>query len=457
MSIRLGNSVIASGTASDNKSITANASNELQTIGVINQNAQNVALKSWMGTLAEYNALVNSGDVDENTIYNITDDMEGGESVYTKEEVDEGFLATNKITNCITEIPQDIKLELADGTLTLKAGSKVYVPNGFEADGVTPKFDEVVLESDVTATSSGTNGASLVYYTTSYGSPSLVFSYLASDGGSGTTPPTNGVYYNLSTNQINFTNSGTIQDQRSLPLGIVQRNNPITSIDQVFNGFGYIGSTVFALPGVKGLIPNGRNADGSLRNTEFTVSNVLTFTNPFGAQNVYLITDGEQLGLAGKGWTHYNSERNTLVDDLTGSDFSTCVFGTAITQADNRFTSFTPKQTFHALDYNDSSTIAGWAMPSNRYVDLTLGASGTTYTAPANGWVFFAKASGSSGQFNSITNSTSGGLRSDCDASNSGRWATVNCPVKKGDIFSVEYTTSGETKRFRFIYAEGEE
>ena len=45
------------------------------------------------------------------------------------------------ITNCITEISQDIKVELNNGTLTLKAGSKVYVPNGFEEDGTTPKFD----------------------------------------------------------------------------------------------------------------------------------------------------------------------------------------------------------------------------------------------------------------------------------------------------------------------------
>ena len=33
------------------------------------------------------------------------------------------------ITNCITKIPQDIKLELVDGTLTLKAGSKIYDGN----------------------------------------------------------------------------------------------------------------------------------------------------------------------------------------------------------------------------------------------------------------------------------------------------------------------------------------
>ena len=40
----------------------------------------------------------------------------------------------SNVTNCITKIPQDIKLELNNGTLTLKAGSKVYVPNGFEQD-----------------------------------------------------------------------------------------------------------------------------------------------------------------------------------------------------------------------------------------------------------------------------------------------------------------------------------
>lgn len=33
-----------------------------------------------------------------------------------------------------------------------------------------------------------------------------------------------------------------------------------------------------------------------------------------------------------------------------------------------------------------SSTAAGWAMPSTTYTDLTLGASGATYTAPANGY-----------------------------------------------------------------------
>lgn len=41
----------------DNLSITENASNQLQTVGVINQNNTSTAIKTWTGTLAQYNAL----------------------------------------------------------------------------------------------------------------------------------------------------------------------------------------------------------------------------------------------------------------------------------------------------------------------------------------------------------------------------------------------------------------
>ena len=58
----------------------------------------------------------------------------------------------NYTTNRILEIPQDIKLELNNGTLTLKAGSKVYVPNGA---GV---FDVYSFPSDVSTTPSGSSG-----------------------------------------------------------------------------------------------------------------------------------------------------------------------------------------------------------------------------------------------------------------------------------------------------------
>ena len=61
------------GTAIDNLSITRNSSLQIQTVGVINQNATTTALKQWSGTRAQYNAIVTK---DPNTLYNITDDTD---------------------------------------------------------------------------------------------------------------------------------------------------------------------------------------------------------------------------------------------------------------------------------------------------------------------------------------------------------------------------------------------
>jgi hypothetical protein len=52
--------------AIDNVSITKNSSNEIQTVGVINQNNTTTALKVWHGTQAEYDALATH---DANTRY----------------------------------------------------------------------------------------------------------------------------------------------------------------------------------------------------------------------------------------------------------------------------------------------------------------------------------------------------------------------------------------------------
>ena len=57
----------------DGKSITQNSSDELQTVGVIDQNATTTAIKTWTGTLAQYNAITTK---DANTLYNITDDTD---------------------------------------------------------------------------------------------------------------------------------------------------------------------------------------------------------------------------------------------------------------------------------------------------------------------------------------------------------------------------------------------
>lgn len=112
---------------------------------------------------------------------------------------------------------------------------------------------------------------------------------------------------------------------------------------------------------------------------------------------------------------------------------------------------------------NDSGTSkgAGWAMPSSTYVNLTLGASGTTYTAPANGYYQIAKNSTASGQYvligHQVDDGSTGinGVR--LWSSANGQSLATMLPCKKGDKIVVVYTAGGNTDWFRFIYAVGSE
>jgi hypothetical protein len=57
----------------DNKSITTNASDQIQAIGVINSRDSSTAIKTWTGTKAQYDAITTK---DSATLYNITDDTD---------------------------------------------------------------------------------------------------------------------------------------------------------------------------------------------------------------------------------------------------------------------------------------------------------------------------------------------------------------------------------------------
>lgn len=100
------------------------------------------------------------------------------------------------------------------------------------------------------------------------------------------------------------------------------------------------------------------------------------------------------------------------------------------------------------------SNLSGLGMPSNRYIDLTLGASDTEYTAPANGWITFTKQATSS-QYFQFANITANWINNVNAAS--GQYISITCPVKKDDVFRIAYNLNGETAQFRFIYAEGDQ
>lgn len=385
-------------------------------------------------------------------------------------------LMNTKITNCITEIPQDIKLELNNGTLTVKAGSKVYVPNGFEADGTTPKFDVKIIESDITADPPYADEPFFIYYVDNAVVP--VPSSLSVSGTSNTIIDDLSCWYDTTNNIIKLTFGSEVgYSGMSLPLTIINvtSNGDWTSIDQVFNGFGYIGSTVFALPGVKGLIPNGRNADGSLKSIEFTISQVQTFsitsnwgtgvegwwlngTNMYihrGMLATYFQDSKPSTSYEAAYW--FSPKENILRETTDTGATWTQIQGSysfSISFTNGKITSFTPKTVFHALDYNDAvkysdrETVVGWSIPDyNSGITLTFNKvftnAGESKTMAKSGLFCFEFLVNNviSTIYFYVNNHFVGKIGN--SKTSVAFWDEINFPVTKGDVVKVTAETVG--------------
>ena len=126
--------------------------------------------------------------------------------------------------------------------------------------------------------------------------------------------------------------------------------------------------------------------------------------------------------------------------------------GTDWTSADN-----SGYANIDASNFTDSGTtfLSGLGMPSNRYETLTVGASGSTYTAPANGW-FNASCPLNNGGVLRITNSNTMQQTFIMSTSN-GSNINFSIPVIKNNIIKLLYnnTYQGQKPVLTFYYAEG--
>lgn len=229
---------------------------------------------------AKYNDLKQLGKLNPNEFY-ITPDSE-----------DNPINIKDTITNCLTNIPEDIKLELTDTEIVLKAGSVVYLPNGKNEDN-SLKFEKIIIQEDISRTPENITqyGKSFLIYlketntfTFAAGSGDATLKHFYSNENEPEINTIVAYWYDLTNNLIKFTDdSGATWKTYtySLPIAIFSYEpNKFISIDQVFNGFGYFDRTLFALPGVEGLIPNGRGKNGELINTKFIIENLIIRTFP---------------------------------------------------------------------------------------------------------------------------------------------------------------------------------
>lgn len=96
------------------------------------------------------------------------------------------------------------------------------------------------------------------------------------------------------------------------------------------------------------------------------------------------------------------------------------------------------------------------AMPSGRYTNLTLGSSGSSYTAPADGYFYVNKTVSAAYQNIIMTNDSANGMRATCyNANSASAWITAWLPVSKGQSIRITYNAGGTTNAFLFIYANG--
>ena len=176
---------------------------------------------------------------------------------------------------------------------------------------------------------------------------------------SGATAPNNSQYlmwYDTTNNLIKKSSDygSTWIAGVSLPIGVfTETTSGITSINQVFNGVGYFGSTVFALPGVKGLAPNGRNEDGTLKNIEILLDKVITRTMTGVSKYSEFAITKSAIGIN----DHVLKESENYLYNAQGSIVSDRFVGgnvTFSTVSPYNVTSFQPKTTFHAVDYFDA-------------------------------------------------------------------------------------------------------
>ena len=371
--------------------------------------------------------------------------------------------------------------------MTLKAGSRLYIPNGFEQDGITPKFNVVVTTSDLnSSTSAGTTRVG--FYASKHSTLWYQQTSLLCSGDTDTISGSAHIWYDTNTNIIKYWNGSAYENNEfSLPFCLVtMASDGIASIDQIFNGFGYIGLTAFVLPGVKVTLPDGLNDDGTFKSqirtiTSVEVSNNIHYNYSSGNfRGAFVITPT----YAGRSYKYMTcssrytippitngyilSENKTFQTDSSGNITSNLTTGTrfcclvdytctdgVVTKWEPHFIDAVANSNMSNISSAGRSFISGMGMPSTKYENWTLGASGSTYTAPANGYMLLRRVSTSAGQYVVGMDTTKNNYYDICWASATGQNLCAIVPCLKGAIIQFEYAAPTAVQ-FRFIYAEGE-
>lgn len=239
------------------------------------------------------------------------------------------------ISNCLTEVPQ-ISWRMSGNNVVFAAGTKAYKPDGTVITFASEKMADF-------------SGVLLSYPHYAYADDAGNV-YTAQKATSSTSQPSSpdvdDIWFDTANNVIKRYDGEAWSGSYSFPL-IYMNGLFVTSTSVIaFGGSGFIGNTIFVLPGVKGLVPNGRKADGRLNNTAFTVTTPLTHQLEDNNEYVILL-NGSSLSTASySGNSYYDNESSTNSGVAAGY-----VEAGICSNMTNVVKNFSLKSVFCALDY----------------------------------------------------------------------------------------------------------
>ena len=259
-----------------------------------------------------------------------------GSAKYWAESISSGGMNNN--TNCLTKVPQ-ISWSLSDDIFTFPTGTKAYKP-----DGTVITLDaEKTVDFSTQAFLSHPKYAYVDDEGNIYAAASAVVSNEIPVG----VRRTNDIWFDTANNVIKRYDGADWVGSHSFPLIYINSFfGPLANSIITFSGRGFIEGLLFILPGVEGLIPNGRNADGSLKTTAFTVTTPLTHQLEDNNEYVILL-NGSSLSTASySGNSYYDNESSTNSGVAAGY-----VEAGICSNMTNVVKNFSLKSVFCALDY----------------------------------------------------------------------------------------------------------
>ena len=286
-------------------------------------------------------------------------------------------------------IPQH-KLTFANGTLTLKEGSYIFIPNGLDENNEF-KFTKYYISEDITNTSTYSENMDAYIFVDAdthkiicrtkrsntinavTGEPmdsvvQQVWAQLTEPVVAQSTTSNGVIWWDLTENKIkvyNYSTAAWEEKRYGIPLGIVtSQNGHISGIQQDFLMAGVVGNIAWINPGAAIIVPTGLNEeDSTFTNQVLDITDVITkiilteSNDKFTDYAMYLNIDGE---IEGPVEEYVFDNRRGLFVDGDGNYHEACRFAlasadhlTTATRDPLTVTAFTVRPTMALADNDD--------------------------------------------------------------------------------------------------------